>query len=109
MDASPRRDEARRRYELEQDGALAVLEYEEENGALVFIRTFVPEALRGRNIAAILTRFALEDARAQGKKVVPRCGYTDTFLRRNKEFADLRAEDAAACGGPSCGLPRDRD
>ena len=109
MDPQARKNDELRRYELERDGALAILEYEEENGNLVFTHTFVPEALRGQNIAAILTRFALEDVRNLGKKVVPRCGYTDTFLRRNKDFADLRASDATACAGPACGLPRKRD
>ena len=105
--SSPRRNEALRRYELSLDGATAFLEYEEAGGGVVaFTHTFVPETLRSRNIAAELTRFALDDARARGKQVVPRCSYTDTFMRRHREYADLRAEDGAS--PPACGLPRTR-
>jgi predicted GNAT family acetyltransferase len=56
---------------------------------VAFTHTFVPPELRGKNVAAILTKFALEDVRSQGMKVVPQCSYVATFLERNKEFADL--------------------
>ena len=108
MDAQPCRNEALGRYELSRGGATAFLEYEEAGeGLVVFTHTFVPEALRGGGVAAELTRFALDDARARGRKVVPRCSYTDTFMRRHREYADLRADgDEAATGAPACGLPR---
>ncbi len=56
-----------------------------------FTSTFVPPELRGKNVAAVLTRFALEDARAQGRTVVPQCSYAAAYLERNPEYADLRA------------------
>lgn len=93
MENLPRHNPLLHRYELEIEGKTAVLEYR-ENGpeTLIFTHTFVPTELRGRNIAAILTRFALDQARAQQKKVIPQCSYAATFLQRNKEYADLRAE-----------------
>lgn len=95
---------ALQRYELPMDDALALLEYKKQGeDVLVFTHTFVPPELRGNNIAAILTRFALDDARSQGKKVQPQCSYVDTFMRRNQEYADLRADSSDA---PSCGMPR---
>ncbi|NLZ17435.1 MAG: N-acetyltransferase [Desulfobulbaceae bacterium] len=96
---------AKQRYELPMDGALALLEYKEQGkDVLVFTHTFVPPELRGKNIAAILTRFALDDARSQGKKVHPQCTYVDSFIRRNQEYADLRADSSN--NAPSCGMPR---
>lgn len=94
------------RYELSAGGATAVLEYESEGEVLVFTHTFVPEALRGQNIAGRLTRFALDDVRQAGKKVRPQCSYTQLFLRRHPEYAPLQAEGATPA--PACALPRNR-
>ena len=91
MELEPKKNMLMNRYELIQDGKLAILEYRVlENGDVAFTHTFVPSELRGKNIAAILTRFALDDARRQGQKVVPQCSYAAVFMDRNKEYADLR-------------------
>ena len=92
MEKEPQKNSLMNRYELTLDGHQAILEYtEQEDCTLVFTHTFVPPELRGRNVAAILTRFALEDVRALGRKVVARCSYVAVFLDRNKEYGDLRA------------------
>ncbi|MCL2341304.1 MAG: N-acetyltransferase [Proteobacteria bacterium] len=93
MENEPKKNELMRRFELQVDGQTAVLDYEERSGSvLAFTHTFVPTELRGRNVAAILTRYALEDARRQGKKVAPHCSYVAVFMDRNREYADLRAD-----------------
>jgi predicted GNAT family acetyltransferase len=48
--------------------------------------------LRGRGIAETLVRAALEDARVQGRRVVPQCSYVAMFIRRHPEFQPLVAE-----------------
>lgn len=93
MANEPVKNELMQRYELHLDGKVAVLAYEPQGEQVVaFTHTFVPPELRGKNVAAILTGFALEDVRSQGKKVVPQCSYVAAFLERNKEYADLAAE-----------------
>lgn len=93
MELTPKKNELRQRFELAIDGKVALLTYEKRGqDLLVFTHTFVPEELRGQNLAALLTKAALDDARRQGKKVVPQCSYVATYLERNKEYADLRAE-----------------
>jgi uncharacterized protein len=92
MENEPQKNVLMKRYELTIEGKTALLEYVEQGGnVLAFTHTFVPPELRGRNVAAILTKFALDDARSQGKKVVPQCSYAATYMERNKEYADLRA------------------
>lgn len=82
-------DTANHRFELAVDGHMAVLEYRLEEGAMVITHTGVPEAIGGRGIAGVLTRAALEHARAQGLKVIPACAYAAAFIRRHGEYADL--------------------
>jgi predicted GNAT family acetyltransferase len=92
MEKEPRKNALMKRFELTLEGKLAQLDYVEQgNNLLVFTHTFVPPELRGQNVAARLTKYALDDARRQGKKVVPQCSYVATYMERNKEYADLRA------------------
>lgn len=91
MTQEPAKNELMHRYELVEDGQVAFLSWQEQpDGVLAFDHTYVPPELRGRNLAAILTKFALEDARAQGRKVAPLCSYVATYMQRNPEYADLR-------------------
>ncbi len=86
MKNTPLKNEIMQRFELHVDGKIAVLEYhEQEDDTVVFTHTFVPPALRGHTLAAVLTEFALEDARIRGKKVIPQCSYVARYLQRNKK------------------------
>ena len=87
------KNELLKRYELVIDGVLALLEYrEEDDRTLVFTHTFVPKQLRGKNVAAQLTTFALQDAEGLHKRDIAQCSYVDSFIKRNPKFAALRAE-----------------
>lgn len=93
MKNTPIKNDLMKRFELHIEDKIAVLEYQEqENNVLAFTRTYVPTELRGRNIAAMLTKFALDDARRQGKKVVPQCSYVATYIKRNKQYIDLNVQ-----------------
>lgn len=92
MEQHPQKNDLMKRYELIIEGKTAVLEYQEQGpDLLVFHHTLVPHELRGRNVAAILTRYALDDARRQGKKVVPQCSYVAAYVQRNQDYAELLA------------------
>jgi predicted GNAT family acetyltransferase len=71
-----------------------------------FTHTEVDPAHQGKNLAAILTKFALDDVRAQGKyKVVPVCSYTVRYMDKHPETQDLLLnpieEAVAMCAIPS--------
>jgi uncharacterized protein len=78
-----RDNRAAQRFELEVDGALAVLEYERKNGAMVFNHTQVPEQFRGRGYGEILVKAGLAAARAEGLRVVAICPYVRAYLRKH--------------------------
>lgn len=67
----------------------AYLSYVREGNRVLLEHTFVPEKLRGCGLAAQLARAALDEARQQGWKVIPRCGYVAKFIDRNPGYADL--------------------
>lgn len=79
------------RYEAEVDGDLAMAVYRRRGDTIIFTHTEVPEALEGQGIAGQIVRFALDDVRARGLKVVARCPYVAGFIHRYPEYQDLLA------------------
>ena len=88
-DVTVANNEAAQRYEARVDGQLAVIIYQRLGDRIVFIHTEVPEALEGRGIASKMAQVALDDARAQGLAVIPRCPFVASYIRRHLEYADL--------------------
>ena len=98
-------NEAGMRFEVQQEGLVAVLEYEREGAVLKLVHTNVPEALGGRGLGGALAKAGLEYARAQGRRL-RRCArlcrtifvntlnwdnHGDTEARRRKKLlADKR-------------------
>jgi uncharacterized protein len=80
------------RFEAEIEGQLAVADYEITGRTIVFPHTEVPPALRGRGIASVLIRAALDSARKQGFKVVPACSFVRQYMEAHPETQDLLAK-----------------
>lgn len=81
------RDEAR--YELTHEGQTAIAAYRRDGDTIVFDHTVVPEALEGHGVGSRLVAAALDDARAQGLRVVPHCAFVAAFIERHPDYADL--------------------
>jgi predicted GNAT family acetyltransferase len=82
---------ARHRFELAVDGQTAFAVYHREAGVLTITYVESPVALRGSGVAGQLMQGVLEQARAEGLKVVPVCGYAAAYMKRHPEYGDLRA------------------
>jgi uncharacterized protein len=82
-------NEAAGQFEINLGSAIAILAYRRYADRIVYFHTEVPPPFEGRSIAAKLTRFALDYARAQHLHVVPTCPYTAAFIRKHHEFYDL--------------------
>jgi predicted GNAT family acetyltransferase len=86
-----RDNKALHRFELDADGHTAVAYYRLADGVMTFTHTETPFEAQGRGIASRLVRGALEQARGQGLKVVPRCSFVGAYMARHPEFLDLLA------------------
>jgi predicted GNAT family acetyltransferase len=81
-----------RRYEARVDGEVAGwVDYGRVEGRIVALHTEVPPEYGGRGIASALVRRVLDDARAAGAKVTPRCPLFVKHFERHPEDADLLA------------------
>lgn len=80
----------RRRYELHDDGGvIGFTKYRRAEDKVVFIHTEVDDAYAGQGLASKLARFALEDVRASGRRIVPLCPYIASWLRKHHDFDDI--------------------
>jgi predicted GNAT family acetyltransferase len=79
------------RYEMKLAAGTAFIDYTVSGNVRTLTHAEVPPALRGGGVAARLTGGALELARSQGVKVIPRCPYVVTFIERHPEYQDLLA------------------
>lgn len=77
------------RFSTWAEGYEAELVYRRQPGRLVIEHTGVPEEIGGRGIAGELVKAALDYARSQGLRVVPACTYSELYIRRHPEYADL--------------------
>jgi len=90
--STTRDNPVKNRYELEVGGSVAFIDYHRAGRVVTLTHAEVPQSLRGGGIGAELVRGALELARAQGDRIVPRCSFVVAYLRRHPEFDDLRAD-----------------
>ncbi len=82
---------ARHRFEMVEDGQIVFADYVRRDGRLIIPHVEAPAALRGTGAAGRLMRGLVAQARAEGVKIVPLCGYAAAWLRRHPEHADLIA------------------
>jgi predicted GNAT family acetyltransferase len=82
----------RHRYELSVAGRpAAFLNYKLTQSAVNLVHTEVLPEHEGKGLGARLAKFALDDARAQGRKVQPSCSFVAGYIQRHAEYKDLLA------------------
>ena len=90
--ATVHRNDARHRYEIEVDGKVAgSMVYRQQGDTLDLVHTEVDDAYQGQGLAAQLARFALDEARRGGRKIIPSCAYVAAYLQRHPQDQDLVA------------------
>ena len=83
----------RSRYELLDGGHLVGFteRRERDDGVLVFPHTVITVPKRGAGYGSTLVRGALDDVRAQGRRIVAECLFVERFVAEHPEYADLIA------------------
>ncbi|HLT05431.1 MAG TPA: GNAT family N-acetyltransferase [Pseudomonas sp.] len=84
-EAAIRHDPAGHQFEMIVEGHRAYLAYMDLGQQTWDIyRTFVPNELRGKGIAAALTEHALQHAESLGYSVIPSCSYVERYMERRQ-------------------------
>lgn len=91
MDGALRNNKVDHRYEMVEQGMTSWADYRLSGDRLYIDHVESPPALRGTGAAGRLMAALAADARGQGLKITPICGYAAAWLRRSHEFRDLVA------------------
>jgi predicted GNAT family acetyltransferase len=85
------RDDAGKRYTGTVDGRTAAFaEFTPAGELVMFTHTQTEPAFEGQGVASQLVRWALDDVRARGLRVVPVCPFVKAYLGKHAdEFGDL--------------------
>jgi predicted GNAT family acetyltransferase len=74
---------AARRFEVVVDGQTAFLAYERTPTSLVLVHTEVPPSLRGRHLADVLAKAAIDAGHAERLPIVALCPFVKAYLRKH--------------------------
>lgn len=77
------------RFEIEQDGEVAYLEWALAGKVLELIHTEVTEKMQGTGAGSLLVKSAFEWAREHGVKVDVICPFATEYIGRHPEYSDL--------------------
>jgi predicted GNAT family acetyltransferase len=77
------------RYELAVGGHIAASYYKLADGVITFMHTEVPSELGGKGVGSTLIKGALDQARADGLKVIAQCPFVKAYIDKHSEYADL--------------------
>jgi len=77
------------RFEIEQDGAVAYLEYSLAGKVLELVHTEVPEKMQGTGAGSSLVQPALQWAREHQVKIDVICPFATEYIKRHPEYSDL--------------------
>jgi len=85
-----RHEPAAHRFVAEVEGGVAQLEYQQREGAVAFVHTFVPEEARGQGVGEALVKAGLDWARGEDLGVIPACPFVQAYVEEHAdEAADL--------------------
>ncbi|MCZ4501078.1 MAG: N-acetyltransferase [Marmoricola sp.] len=87
------------RYELvDDDTVVGASVYRDAGPRRVFIHTEIDADYAGRGLASALVKFALDDVRAQGRRVVAVCPMVAAYVKKHPEYNDLVDHPAGVDG-----------
>lgn len=82
-------NEPEKRFEADLGGSSAILDYRLKPGTITFLHLGVPPEFEGKGIGSSLAKAGLDHAREAGMKVIPRCPFVASYIKRHPVYADL--------------------
>ncbi|MEN1727949.1 MAG: GNAT family N-acetyltransferase [Pseudomonadota bacterium] len=83
-------NDSKGRYFVTIDGVEAEMTYSRAGEHRIIIdHTGVPNALRGQGVGQALVQRGVEDARAEGRTILPLCPFAKAQIQRHPEWHDV--------------------
>ena len=85
-------NEAKRRFEINLDGATALIAYRKKGDVYNLYHTEVPPQFEGKGVGSALAKGTLEHIKTEGSKIIPTCPFVKAYLKRHQEYEELIAK-----------------
>jgi hypothetical protein len=86
-------DQERRRFEISSSDQLAgYAEYRDLPHGRAFVHTVIDPQRAGLGLGSRLIESVLDEARAEGRNVIPLCPFVRRYIQRHPSYADLVAD-----------------
>lgn len=83
---------AESRFEINLDGATALIAYKKKGDVYNLYHTEVPTQFAGKGVGSALAKGTLEQIKAEGAKIIPSCPFVGAYLKRHQEYAEMVVE-----------------
>lgn len=77
------------RFVMNVDGNEVYVLYAEDKNAIDLYSTYTPPQLRGKGLASVVVKSALEYAKEKNLKVIAGCWYVRKFIDENQQYQNL--------------------
>jgi len=77
------------RFVMNVDGHEVYVLYAEDKDIIDLYSTYTPPQLRGKGLAALVVKTALEYAKEKNLKIIAGCWYVRKFIDKNQEYQNL--------------------
>jgi predicted GNAT family acetyltransferase len=78
-----------KRFVIYAEGKEVYVKFEIKNNKMDLDHTYTNPELRGKGLAALVVRAALQFAKGNNLKVIPTCSYVRSFISKNEEYQEL--------------------
>ncbi|HEX8270079.1 MAG TPA: GNAT family N-acetyltransferase [Flavobacterium sp.] len=85
-------NESKRRFELEMDGKVAIIDFQLRDNEMTLTHTKVPDELEGQGVGKKLVEHTLEFIKDHNYTLVPLCPFVTVYIKRHPEWKDLLAD-----------------
>lgn len=83
----------KQRFELEVDGFMSFIDFQEDDQIIKLIHTESPEELSGRGVAKALVEKTLNYLEENAYQLVPLCPYVFAYIKRHTEWKRIVTAD----------------
>lgn len=82
-------DKENKRFTLDINGELAIVEYVHKDDKLLLVHSEVPKSMQGKGVGKILIEKTFEKLTKQGYKAVAVCSYVKAVARRSEKWSKI--------------------
>lgn len=85
-----RKNDEKSRYEILQGGqVVSFAEFRPVGDAVMLPHTEIEQGHEGEGLGSQLAKFALDNVKTEGKRVIPMCPFIAGYIRKHPEYTEL--------------------